>query len=222
MIPHPVLPPAQGSIIEVVPIARSRRAANAGLRLPAQPLNRDELRAVLRTCSRRYSCPLRLRALIVVMWRTGIRCEEAVSLRLRDLDRDEGTIRVQRGKGGKPRTVAMDETGWTMLAEWTDRRRELGIGDGFVFCTLHGGKLDKSFVRRSVRRAAKRADVGVRVHPHGLRHTFTAELVREGVGIVLLQRMLGHASLAHTSRYAASVGATAELVAVAKGRPAPW
>jgi site-specific recombinase XerD len=70
-----------------------------------------------------------------------------------------------------------------------------------VFCTLHGGRLNDSYVRRLLARLACKAGITKRVHPHGLRHTYAAELVRERVPINVIRDALGHTSLAVTDRY---------------------
>jgi integrase/recombinase XerD len=83
-----------------------------------------------------------------------------------------------------------------------DRRQRLGInGRRRLFCRLDGGPLDQSYVRHLLRRLAGKAGIDKRVHPHGLRHTYAAELAREGVPMNVLRDALGHSTLATTDRY---------------------
>ena len=70
-----------------------------------------------------------------------------------------------------------------------------------LFCTLKGDPLDDSYVRHALRRAAKRAGIEKRVHPHGLRHAHAAELMAEGIPANVIQQQLGHSSLQVTSVY---------------------
>lgn len=70
----------------------------------------------------------RLRALIVVLWRAGLRISEALSLQETDLDRPHGPVLVRRGKGGKRREVGMDRWAWDQLDPWLEIRRQLPIG----------------------------------------------------------------------------------------------
>jgi site-specific recombinase XerD len=164
---------------------------------------------LIRACSRRAPTGIRNRALIAVLWRCGLRIGEALTLELRDLDLELGTIRVRFGKGGKSRTVGVDEQTAALLARWIDRRRTLNVGArSALFCTLQGGRLNDSYVRRLLPRLARKAGITKRVHPHGLRHTYAAELVREQVPINVVRDALGHSSLAITDRYLRDIAPT--------------
>jgi len=70
-----------------------------------------------------------------------------------------------------------------------------------VFCTLAGGPVRADYVRNMLRRLAGRAGVEKRVHPHGFRHTYAVELRQAGTDIAVISRLLGHSSIAVTSRY---------------------
>jgi site-specific recombinase XerD len=136
------------------------------------------------------------------MWRSGLRIGEALALELRDVDLDQGAVRVRHGKGDKARVVGVDEQTAALLARWIDRRRALNVGArSTVFCTLHGGRLSDSYVRRLLPRLARKAGIEKRVHAHGLRHTYAGELVREGVPINIIRDALGHSSIAVTDHY---------------------
>jgi site-specific recombinase XerD len=109
---------------------------------------------------------------------------------------------VRHGKGYKSRTVGIDEQTTALLQRWLDRRRGLSPGARApVFCTLRGGRLDTSYVRRLLPRLARKAGVDRRVHAHGLRHTYAAELAREQTPINVIRDALGHSTLAVTDRY---------------------
>ncbi len=179
-----------------------------GRKLPAEVYTRDELNALLRACSTRGRTGIRNRALIATLWRSGLRIREALGLRPKDLSREEGTLRVLQGKGGKSRTVAMDDTAFGLVADWMALRAGIAgvAGTHPVFCTLQGRPLQSSYVRQVLPRLARKAGIHKRVHAHGLRHTCSVELAREGVPIPLIQAQLGHASVATTSRYLAHFG----------------
>jgi site-specific recombinase XerD len=171
-------------------------------RRPPEVLTEPEAIALLCACSQRAPTGVRNRALIAVLWRSGLRISEALALELRDLDLEAGTLRVRHGKGDRSRTVGVDEQTAAMLARWLDRRRTLGPGARApVFCTLQGGRLDTSYVRRLLPRLARKAGVDRRVHAHGLRHTYAAELARERTPINVIRDALGHSTLAVTDRY---------------------
>src|SRR5438132_9998176 len=79
----------------------SRRHANAGRRFPAEILTPDEVRALIKACSNRAPTGVRNRALLVLLYRGGLRVAEALRLRPKDLDRAAGTVTILVGKGGK-------------------------------------------------------------------------------------------------------------------------
>src|SRR5437016_1978829 len=85
-----------------------RRPANAGQHYPAEILTPDEVRALIKACSNRAPTGIRNRALLVLLYRGGLRITEALRLHPKDLDRAAGTVTVLRGKGGKRRTIGLD------------------------------------------------------------------------------------------------------------------
>jgi site-specific recombinase XerD len=176
--------------------------ANRGLKLPPEPLTPDEVRKLIRACSPRAATGVRNRALIVTLYRAGLRVSEALALLPKDLDSDAGTVRVLHGKGDKARVVGLDAGAWAILQLWLDRRAALGInGRQPVFCTLQGEPVKAAYVRTLLPRLARKAGIDKRVHAHGLRHTHAFELASENTPIHVIQAQLGHSSLATTDRY---------------------
>jgi integrase len=104
-----------------------RPPRNKGEQYRADPPTVEEIVAVMRTVGDR-SGGHRLRALIVLLWRAGLRISEALTLQESDLDRGRGAVLVRRGKGGKRREVGMDRWAWDQLDLWLKIRRELPIG----------------------------------------------------------------------------------------------
>jgi site-specific recombinase XerD len=191
---------------------RSTSSTGSSRRRPAEVLTEAEVVALIRACSGRAPTGVRNRALIAVLWRCGLRISEALSLELRDVDLDAGTVRVRHGKGDRSRTVGVDEQTAALLARWIDRRRALSPGARApIFCTLTGGPIDSSYIRRLLPRLAAKAGVNKRVHAHGLRHTHAAELAREGTPINIIRDDLGHTSLAVTDRYLRDVAPQAVI-----------
>jgi len=179
--------------------------SNAGVRFPPEPLSAAEVRKLLLACSPDSDTGKRNRALLAVMWRTGLRCSEVLALRVSDVDAERGTIRVLRGKGCKARTVGADPDCMAVVAVWVAARAARGIGPGRLFCTLAGTPLCARYVRAMVGRVAVRAGIEHRVHPHGLRHTMAAELSDEGWPVLLISRQLGHSNVATTNTYLQSL-----------------
>ena len=90
---------------------QGRTPRNKGRRYPPDPPSVEEIIAVMSACGNRPE-GVRLRAIIVVLWRAGLRISEALALTERDLDRRRGAVLVRHGKGGKRREVGMDRWGW--------------------------------------------------------------------------------------------------------------
>ena len=169
---------------------------------PAEPLSREEVAAMLKACSKRAATGIRNRALIVILWRGGLRIGEALALEPKDLDAERGTVRVLHGKGNKSRVVGLDGQAWEEIKRWLDTRAKLGYNGGLpVFCTLAGTRVSQSYIRAAIKRIARRAGIEKRVHAHGLRHTHASELREEGVEIGIISKQLGHSSIATTAHY---------------------
>lgn len=179
--------------------------SNRGRRFPAEPLTLPEIRALIRTPSPKAPTGIRNRALIATLYGAGLRLAETLALKPSDIDLEANTIRVLDGKGGKARSVAVDDAALAYIARWTDTRRARGIRTRRLFCTLSGDELSARYVRAMLARTAERAGIDKRVHPHGLRHTHAAELDREGWPTAAIQDQLGHTSLATTDRYLAHI-----------------
>jgi site-specific recombinase XerD len=176
--------------------------ANKGKKFPAEPLTKDEVRALIGVCSKRAPTGIRNRAMLVVMYRGGLRVGETLQLLPKDLNADAGTIRILHGKCNKSRLIGLDAGAWAILQVWLERRSQLGIGGRApIFSTLKGERLQPSYVRTMMPRLARKAGIDRRVHPHCLRHTHAFEMAGEGVPMHMIQSALGHASLAVTSAY---------------------
>ncbi len=174
---------------------------NKGRTYAPEVLTCEEVRSLLAVCGG-SATGLRNRALLVALWRAGLRVGEALALRPSDLDNAAGTLRVPRGKTGH-RTVGLDPEALALVEQWgTHRRVARGVrGRRPLFCTLRGRALQPSYVRSLLRRLAKRAGIERRVHPHALRHTMAAELLREGASVRHIQLQLGHSDLSTTAAY---------------------
>ena len=198
-----------------------RPPRNKGLRYPADPPSVEEIVAVMR-CAGDTPHGLRARALIVLLWRAGLRISEALSLAESDLDASRGSVLVRQGKGGKRREVGMDRWAWQHLYPWLEIRVELPVGA--LVCVLngptHGRPWSAAAARAALRRLAVRAGVRRRFAPHQLRHAHAVEMAREGVPLNVIQRQLGHANLGITSVYLQGID-NSEIIDTVHARPAP-
>jgi integrase len=111
---------------------RGRPPRNKGVQYPPDPPTVEEIVAVMRAAGETPD-GLRLRGLVVVLWRAGLRISEALALTESDLDAARGAILVRRGKGGKRREVGMDRWAWEQLSPWLRTRASLPVG-GAVLC----------------------------------------------------------------------------------------
>jgi site-specific recombinase XerD len=172
---------------------QGRPPRNKGLRYPPDPPTVEEIIAVMRAAGDDPD-GIRLRGLIVVLWRAGLRISEALAVAESDLDPSRGAILVRHGKGGRRREVGMDRWAWEQLDPWLNLRARLLIGA--LFCVLRGptrGRLcSAAGARVQLHDAAARAGVRRRFAPHQLRHAHAVEMSREGVPLVVIQRQLGH------------------------------
>jgi integrase len=179
-----------------------RPPRNKGIRYPADPPTVEEIVVVMRhAADDRHG--RRLRAMIVVLWRAGLRIQEALALGEHDLDPGRGSLLVRNGKGGRRREVGMDDWGWEHLRPWLGERAGLPVGP--LFCIIDGPTRGRAWsgaaVRSELRRLAAIAGVRRRFAPHQLRHAHALELAREGVPLNIIQRQLGHRNLGTTSIY---------------------
>jgi len=133
---------------------------NKGPRYPADPPKIEEIIAVMRTTGD-AAHGRRLRGLIVIMWRAGLRIQEALALAEGDLDYRRGSVLVRRGKGGRRREVGMDSWGWEQLQPWLEMRRALP--DGPLLCIINGTTRGRHWspaaARAELRRTAAAAGV---------------------------------------------------------------
>lgn len=170
--------------------------------LPPEVLADEEVAKLMRACSHCAPTGIRNRALIALLYRSGLRINEALSLHPKDLELEKGIIRVLNGKGGRPRTIGIDPGAAGIVQRWLDKRQSLGAkGRQPVFCTLDGQSMSASYVRVMLKRLAFKAGIEKRVHAHGFRHTHAAQLRAEGVDIAIISRQLGHTNITTTARY---------------------
>lgn len=191
---------------------KGQHPPNYGQRYPAVVLTLDEVRELLKAFSRRGSAGVRNAALTALLYRAGVRINEALSAPLHDLDLAAATFYVRypkRDRKGRarPRTVGLDTETCAMLERWVVRRRQLGIRPSApLFCQIQeprrGLPMASGGYREALKSAAVKAGLDKRVHPHGFRHSFAFQWVQEGRPLNHLQAALGHRYLSTTAHYA--------------------
>jgi integrase len=151
---------------------------------------------------------LKIRAMTLFLYRTGVRVSELCALRRRDIDLEHGTASIYRAKGGKSRTVLFDaETAEALVTYWTARGDQgRGIGAYPAFSGRDkpgepGRHISPRTVEHIVTELCKGAGVEAEITPHSFRHGLASELVRRRVRESTVQTLLGHASPSTTRIY---------------------
>ena len=164
----------------------------------------------------------RLRGLIVVLWRAGLRIHEALALTEADLDACLGSLLGRRGKGGRRREVGMDDWSCKQLEPWLQARVRLPVGP--LFCVVNGATRGRPWAaaaaRCELRRVARQPGVRRRFAPHQLCHAHAVEMAREGEPLIVIQRQHGHTNLGITSIYLQGIDNT-EIIDTVHARRAP-
>ncbi len=146
------------------------------------------------------------RAILELLYASGLRVSELIGLNLADMDRAEQTLRV-RGKGRKERIVPYGSKAQAALeAYWPVREeflRKAGSGGDpeAVFLNHHGRRLTPRSIGRLVKKYVQLAHMSWDLHPHSLRHAFATHLLADGADLRAIQELLGHRSLSSTQRY---------------------
>ena len=166
-------------------------------------LSVTEAGAVVEARGREGALGARDRALLELLYATGLRVSELVGLRLEDVDLSARQVRTV-GKGRKERIVPFGRAAGDAVKAWLRERatlRPAGKDADFVFLNAHAGRLTDRSVRRILDRAMLSADVSRHASPHALRHSFATHLLAAGADLRSIQELLGHASLSTTQRY---------------------
>lgn len=147
---------------------------------------------------------VRDRAILEVLYSTGVRVSELVGLNWGDIDFQLGIVRVI-GKGSKERIIPIGEVALQALRDYGMEQEKKwsrkAKGEGVVFLNGRGGRITTRSVARIVEKHLRAAGIPVRMGPHGLRHTFATHLLNSGADLRVIQELLGHASLSTTQRY---------------------
>jgi site-specific recombinase XerD len=156
-------------------------------------LSKAEVKALLETPKN-----LKHRAMLTAMYAAGLRVSEVAKLKVADLDRERHVIWVRGGKGRKDRQVMLAEPLRDLLAAYWRKKRP---NDWLFPGDKPGTPIQTSSIFRACQKAAREAGIAKPIHPHSLRHAFATHLLDEGVNLLVIQTLLGHAHLKTTARY---------------------
>ena len=168
-----------------------------------QVLTRGEVERLLSQPRGTDPTALRDRALLELMYASGLRASEAIGLEVEDVDIDERVLRA-RGKGAKERVVPVGGVAARAVDLYLQRGRRALVkasGEPALFVNFRGARLTRQGLYKIVRRHAMTADLADRMSPHTLRHTFATHLLAGGCDLRAVQEMLGHADVSTTQLY---------------------
>lgn len=164
----------------------------------------DEVITLIHTITEKDVLSLRDRAMVELMYGSGLRVSELVSINISDLDLKERTLKVI-GKGKKERIVPLGSYSIESINEYLVRRRELlKVETDALFLNKDGGRITTRSVARIIKKYLNRCAINKNVSPHTLRHSFATHLLGSGADIRFIQELLGHSSLSTTQRYASA------------------
>jgi site-specific recombinase XerD len=138
------------------------------------------------------------RAILATLYGAGLRVSEATKLKVGDLDGDRKVMWVRGGKGNKDRQVMLTESLSELLAAY---RRWKQPAEWLFPGASPGQPISREAVFDTCRKAARRAGIAKRVHPHSFRHAFATHLLEDGVNLLVIKELLGHRSLRTTASY---------------------
>jgi integrase/recombinase XerC len=169
----------------------------------------DEVFSLLEAPDGRDTFAMRDRAILELLYATGMRVAELAGLNIDRVDFQEGMVKIT-GKGNKERLVPMGDPALDMLNQYLPQRRDLTAArvkrgnkpeKDAVFLNVRGGRITTRSIERLVSFYAERAGILAQVTPHALRHSFATHLLEMGADLRSVQELLGHASLSTTQKY---------------------
>lgn len=168
-----------------------------------ETLSAPEVERLLAAAGGKTPLELRDRAMVELLYASGLRAAELCGARLENLDLEQGFIRVV-GKGGKQRLVPVGASARRSLAKYLDSGRPELVGQrtgGEIFLSVRGRKLTNQRVWQVLGALGQRAGLNKEIYPHLLRHSFATHLLEGGADLRIIQEMLGHADISTTQIY---------------------
>jgi len=168
-----------------------------------ETLNEIQVEQILESIDTKAPRGLRDRAIVELLYASGLRISELTEARLENLSLEEGVIRVT-GKGNKTRLVPVGRKACEAIATYLQNQRPEFVKKktgSHIFLSIRGGKLTRERVWQIVEKLAKRAGLETHVYPHLFRHSFATHLLTNGADLRVIQEMLGHADISTTEIY---------------------
>ena len=166
-------------------------------------INQKDVKKLLESIETSDPLGMRDRALIELLYSSGLRLGEIMEALLENLYLEEGHIRVT-GKGNKTRIVPIGKKALEEINNYLDKGRKKLVNSkstSHIFLSIRGKKLSPSRIWQIVKERSKRADIKSPIHPHQLRHSFATHLLSGGADLRIIQELLGHADISTTQTY---------------------
>lgn len=162
----------------------------------------EEVEALLEQPDLDKSEGQRDRAMLEVMYSSGLRISELLNLRVKQINFDRGIVKVI-GKGNKERIVPIGDYALEYLIKYINdgRRKNINRNSDFLFLNRYGEPVSRVYFFKQVKKYAKQAGIQVEISPHTLRHCFATHMLENGAELRAVQEMLGHANIATTQIY---------------------
>lgn len=144
--------------------------------------------------------PARDKAILELLYSSGLRVSEVAALNVDDVDTREGLVKV-KGKGKKERIVPVGSKAVEAIKSYMVEKMLMKCRDRAMFLNRRKSRLSERGIRRIVVKYARMAGINGQVGPHALRHTFASHLLQSGADLRVIQELLGHASLSTTQKY---------------------
>jgi integrase/recombinase XerD len=173
-------------------------------RLPKHVLTAEEADRIISQPDLDSPLGLRDRAILEVLYSSGMRRSELVALRLYDVDLDHGTLRIRKGKGGRDRVLPLGERACHWTQKYLLEVRPFFVvepDEGVLFINHYGEQMHPNFLGRRVREYIDQANIGKAGSCHLFRHAMATLMLENGADIRYIQQMLGHANLETTEIY---------------------
>jgi integrase/recombinase XerD len=181
---------------EALPLPRIERY------LP-ETLNELQVQQLIESIDTNVPLGLRDRAMVELLYASGLRISELANARLENVDLEQGVVRVT-GKGNKTRLVPVGRKACEAIANYVTNERPKFVkrrSGSEVFLSTRGTRLTTTRIWQIVKTHAKRSGLEANVYPHLLRHSFATHLLSNGADLRIIQEMLGHADISTTQVY---------------------
>ncbi len=168
-----------------------------------ETLNELQVEQLLESVDTKAPLGLRDRAILELLYASGLRISELAGAKLENLNLEDGIVRVT-GKGNKTRLVPVGKKACAALATYLEQERPRLVrrrSGSEVFLSVRGSRLTTVRIWQIVKAVARRSGLAVNIYPHLLRHSFATHLLSNGADLRIIQEMLGHADISTTQVY---------------------